>query len=275
MCHRGYLLPALRGRRHADWRCASPAAAAVHPQPAVDVAAIEGGGFIITFPDGDGSDENVLAARFDAAGEQIGGLIPVATEVGVDAQSPAIATLGDGSFVAVWDDETANQIRFRLIGADGVPVGAAVAIADNPSNPSGPDVLVLANGGFVVTWADANQASPDTDGTAVRAQVFDAAGDEVGDEFTVNTFAAGFQNSRPPTRRAARRHHLAGRLRPVTGGAVGGTWPACARASAATTGGRSWCSHWAPSRLSSHERRGHASNESSLERHDGWFTRFG
>ena len=119
----------------------------------------------------------------------------MATEVGVDEQSPAIATLGDGRFVAVWDDETADQIRFRLIGADGVPMGAAVAIADNPANPSGPDVLALANGGFVVTWADANQASPDTDGTAVRAQVFDAAGDEVGDEFTVNTFAAGSQNS--------------------------------------------------------------------------------
>ena len=74
-------------------------------------------------------------------------------------------------------------------------MGAAVAIADNPSNPSAPDVLALANGGFVVTWADANQASPDTDGTAVRAQMFDAAGDEVGDEFTVNTLAAGSQNS--------------------------------------------------------------------------------
>ena len=54
-----------------------------------------------------------------------------------------------------------------------------------------PAVTTLASGGFVVTW----EVSNDGGGKGIRAQVFDAAGGEVGAEFGVNTRVPGDQTA--------------------------------------------------------------------------------
>jgi len=68
------------------------------------------------------------------------------------------------------------------------------ATADRQSTPA---IQALANGGFVVSWTDNSQgvggAGGDTSGTAIKAQIYDAAGAKVGDEFLVNTTTASDQ----------------------------------------------------------------------------------
>src|SRR5436190_663560 len=60
-----------------------------------------------------------------------------------------------------------------------------------------------ANGGVVVTWGDlslgAGGAAGDSDGTAVKAQVFAANGTPVGSELLVNTATASTQDEQQIT----------------------------------------------------------------------------
>jgi hypothetical protein len=54
-------------------------------------------------------------------------------------------------------------------------------------NQTTPRVAALANGRFVITWDDGSAAAPDGDGSAIRAQLFNADGSRFGAEFVVNT----------------------------------------------------------------------------------------
>ena len=56
-----------------------------------------------------------------------------------------------------------------------------------------PVVTTLANGRFAVAWSDLSLTGGDTSGSAVRAQVFDADGARIGDEFLVNTTTLGMK----------------------------------------------------------------------------------
>src|SRR5437762_13872922 len=66
-----------------------------------------------------------------------------------------------------------------------------------PGDQSEPQITALSNGGFVVTWRDFSQgvggASGDTDGYAVKAQVFAPGGTPVGAEILVNSATANDQ----------------------------------------------------------------------------------
>ena len=61
-----------------------------------------------------------------------------------------------------------------------------------------PQITALANGGFVVTWEDnsigVGGATGDSNGSAVKAQVFAANGTRVGSELLVNTATASVQD---------------------------------------------------------------------------------
>ncbi len=54
-------------------------------------------------------------------------------------------------------------------------------------------ITALADGRFVVTWADGSQTGDDSSGRAIRAQVFNANGSASGAEFVVNTITLGDQ----------------------------------------------------------------------------------
>ncbi len=62
-----------------------------------------------------------------------------------------------------------------------------VSKQDGASSQSKATITGLANGGFVVSWTDDNGAPDDTDGSSVKAQIFDASGNKIGSEFLVNT----------------------------------------------------------------------------------------
>jgi Ca2+-binding RTX toxin-like protein len=57
-----------------------------------------------------------------------------------------------------------------------------------------PKVTQLGSG-FIVTWTDASGTSPDTSGTAIRAQRYDEDGAKIGGEFVVNSTVVNSQNT--------------------------------------------------------------------------------
>ena len=61
------------------------------------------------------------------------------------------------------------------------------------SDQSNPTITGLTNGGFVVTWQDASGTLGDNAGTSIKAQLLNATGDKVGNEFLINSQVQGYQ----------------------------------------------------------------------------------
>ena len=112
-----------------------------------------------------------------------------------DQTNPAAAKLNDG-FVIVWEDRSQEQpdgsgraIRAQRFDQDNHKVGSEILVTTGfPSTELAPSVTRLANGGFVVTWADRDLDLPaDTSGTAIKGLFFSELGAPVGTEFVINT----------------------------------------------------------------------------------------
>lgn len=104
----------------------------------------------------------------------------------------AVATAPDGRSVAVWSERApfnSNQsnIRGRLIGADGVPIGSDLLIANTPLDEADPAVAINSQGEFVVTWTR-REAGNHLD---IRAQRFTASGVKVGGAILVSSLSDG------------------------------------------------------------------------------------
>ena len=113
-------------------------------------------------------------------------------------QSGEPVGLSDGSFVVVWtdfsatgDDTDLTAVRARIFNADGSPAGDEFVVnSTTTGGQSTPAVTALADGGFVVAWADQSVSGGDTSSGAIRAQVFGLGGVPLGSEFLVNTTTA-------------------------------------------------------------------------------------
>ncbi|MCW5666586.1 MAG: hypothetical protein KIT35_22370 [Piscinibacter sp.] len=114
-------------------------------------------------------------------------------------QFPALAALADGRFVAVWVDDSytapdgTRAVRARLFTAEGSGAGDVVVNLTTANAQDMPTVAALADGGFVVAWADQSLSADDPSASAVRAQYFDAGGARSGPEFLVNATTTGPQ----------------------------------------------------------------------------------
>ncbi|HEY0012777.1 MAG TPA: M10 family metallopeptidase C-terminal domain-containing protein [Allosphingosinicella sp.] len=168
-------------------------------QGRADVAALAGGGFVVTWSavNADGDGAGILYRVYDGGGTAVGAATLANARTGRDQDLVSAAPLSTGGFVLTWWDDSpgadgsASGIRAQLFDAAGAKLGpefvvnATVAgIQRAPSVHSHP-------GGFVIAWEDHGGAgSGDTSGAAVRAQLFDTGGNKVGAEFLVNTTTA-------------------------------------------------------------------------------------
>ena len=170
------------------------------------VAALADGGFVIVFEDdsqsgSDTSGSAVRARRYDANGVAQGNDFEIHTFGNSNQSGPSVAGLTNGGFVAVWADNS-NQlgdnsptgINARLFSALDAPVDIEFQVNTTTSSSQfEPRVAALANGSFVVVWQDNSASGFDDSNSAIRGQVFDAAGGMVGSEFLVNTAIANGQ----------------------------------------------------------------------------------
>ena len=116
-----------------------------------------------------------------------------------DQTQPGISALANGGFVAVWTDvsTTGNAygtdassagVRGRIFLADGSPIGPDFLInTTTASDQFIPVVTGLANGRFVVCWADQSATGGDTSAGAVRGQIYNPDGSQHLGQFLVNT----------------------------------------------------------------------------------------
>lgn len=134
----------------------------------------------------------VFAQRFNAAGEPVGTEFQVNTYTYGNQESPSVAMDASGNFVIAWtsylQDETGYSVYLQRYNADGTAVGGEYRVSDEGLLGRVPVIAMAPDGDFVVAWE-----SYDTNYWGVRAQRFNSAGVEVGDEFRVNTTMEDYQ----------------------------------------------------------------------------------
>jgi len=147
-----------------------------------DVALLADGGWVVTWESQgqDGDQGGVYMQRFAADGTAFGSETRVNSVTADDQGVPAIAAMADGGWVIVYQCWTNAGIDIRMMryDADGLAVGDETVISD-PSvhNNTAPDIVALADGGWVVSWhnsaADGNDYgvqqrhfAADVDGTS-------------------------------------------------------------------------------------------------------------
>lgn len=160
------------------------------------VAALAGGGFVVTWsaPAAGSFNSTILAQRFGADGAPIGDVTMINPGGNYFQYDPHIAGLKDGSYVVVWSgtDPAGIGIHAQRFSAEGLALGAEVALGGAFSNSYDPQVVALAGGGYVVIWSEFDQDSA-TNG--LLAQIFDPAGAAIADPLPVGT--QGFDSSLP------------------------------------------------------------------------------
>ena len=160
------------------------------------VAALEDGGFVVTWADasetGGGTYGNAIRAqRYDAAGVAAGVELLVNTTLSSIRFSPSVAALEGGGFVIAWTDTSetggdtsGNAIRAQLYDNTGVATGVEFLVNTTTSNSQEfPAIAAFEGGGFVIAWGGYSPPS----GSGIFAQRYDAAGVAAGVEFLVNS----------------------------------------------------------------------------------------
>ncbi len=119
----------------------------------------------------------------------------VNTTTANDQSSPTITALADGRFVVSWTNSSATDgdtsgsaIRAQIFNADGSTFDNEFLVNTTTTDfQDVPTITALADGGFVIAWNDASLSGGDTDGSAVRGQIYGADGNPAGTEFLIPT----------------------------------------------------------------------------------------
>ena len=180
-------------------------ATTVNAQKNAAVSGLSNGGFVVTWNDasllgGDASVSSVKAQIFDAAGNKVAGEFLVNTSTNNRQDTPVVTGLTNGGFVVSWDDSSGvgdtskDGIKAQIFDATGNKVGGEFLVnTQTASNQQAETITALANGGFVIAWADASNQGGDSDNFGIKMQIYDASGNKVGGETLVNTTTAGPQ----------------------------------------------------------------------------------
>lgn len=136
----------------------------------------------------DGSGYGVFAQIMSPAGVKVGSQIKLNTTVSGTQQSPYIAALTGGGFVAAWSSNHEGNgygIFAQRFSETGVRVGAEFLVNSySLSDQIDPSVTALADGGFLVSWSSAGQ---DGSGQGLYTRRFDRDGTALGAETQINT----------------------------------------------------------------------------------------
>jgi hypothetical protein len=165
------------------------------------------GGFVVVWSGygngSDTSDTSIQMRRFDLAGTPAGSESQVNTYTTDYQANPGIGADGSGGFVIAWDsggsggtDTDGASAQARRFDAAGAPLGGDFQVntytaGDQFGYSAAPDGA----GGFVVVWASYGNTGNDPSSRSINGKRFDAAGAAVGDDFQVNSYTTGSQDS--------------------------------------------------------------------------------
>jgi hypothetical protein len=163
------------------------------------MAALADGTFVVLWESTgqDGSGEGLYGRFLSAAGEPAGDEFAVNLHTSGNQDTPGLAALPEGGFLAVWEDagqdgdgETVVGQRFDTAGGR---MGTEFRINGGTAGDQQEPAVAACAGGFVVVWVSATDEGADGSGTAVVARRFDAKGGALGDDIAVNTYTTGDQ----------------------------------------------------------------------------------
>jgi autotransporter passenger strand-loop-strand repeat protein len=142
------------------------------------ISALPNGGFVVTWYDfsqvgGDSSGSGIKAQIYAADGSKVGSEFLVNTTTANSQFTPTVTALSNGDFAIAWQDwsgtggdSSGSSIKLQVFTADGRKVGGELLVnTSTSSDQSHPSIAGSADGRFVVTWQDVNEAD-------VKAQVF-------------------------------------------------------------------------------------------------------
>ncbi|GIT86743.1 S-layer family protein [Roseobacter sp. OBYS 0001] len=172
-----------------------------------------GGDFIVTWTSfgTDGSREGIFGQRFDVNGNKLArdgtGLasgasdeFQINTTTAQDQASQEIAAFSNGGWVVAWVDDaldgSGSGIVAQVFNPDGTLNGSEFVANDLVSSTQfRPDVAVLSDDTFVITWESANSAGAgDGNGSGIVARHFQADGTPISSQFVVNTETVSTQS---------------------------------------------------------------------------------
>ncbi len=164
------------------------------------VSSLSNGGFVIAWEDDNGLDGNgagVFAQIFNATGAKVGGEFQVNTFTIGGQGGPSVSSLINGDFVVAWTDTYGEDgfgygVFGQRFSATGAKAGSEFQVNTYTiGSQVSPSVSSLSNGDFVIAWID--DGGLDGNSYGIFAQVFNATGGKIGNQFLVNTHTLGGQ----------------------------------------------------------------------------------
>ena len=162
------------------------------------VESLTGGGFVVVWDSEsqDGSGSELYGQIYDSAGQASGNELTINTFTENDQKSCSAAGLADGGFVVVWASDDQDGDGYGVYGqrydAAGVAVGTEFIVNSyTVANQESPDVISLADGGFIVSWESYGQ-----DGSleGIYAQLYNGSATAIGNEIRLNSVTENNQN---------------------------------------------------------------------------------
>lgn len=162
-------------------------------QTVPSVAALEDGGWVVTWQSPDADGNGVYQQRYDSTGAAEGVEVRVNGTATGEQGTPVVTGLADGGWVVVWQspDGNGNGLLQQRYDEDGTVVGSETQVNTYTTNEQiNASVTALSDGGWVVTWQSWAQ-----DGSAggIYQQRYDSTGTAADSEIRVNTLATNSQ----------------------------------------------------------------------------------
>jgi subtilisin-like proprotein convertase family protein len=174
-------------------------------QGGASISTLSDGGFIITWSslEQDGSGSGIYGQRYDNQGDPVGDEFQVNTYTDGSQKGGAVAGLVDGGFVIAWESESQNGgVYGQQYDSNSQPVGNEFEISTGVrmvDTQHAPEITALPDGGYIVTWESASQDVFHSNGASYSSGIygkrFDSQGNQVGEEFRVNTHLPNHQQS--------------------------------------------------------------------------------
>lgn len=159
------------------------------------IAALEGGGFVVTWSSQqDGSGYGVYGQRYDASGTSLGSSFLVNTTTSGSQKEATVTGLADGGFFVAWQsDNSANPGIFgQRFDSQGSHVGTEMLIG--AGNGTAPGITQMANGDILATWSQNGQVMQSSilaDGTLTCTLVAGTGNDTLNGGGAITTYKFG------------------------------------------------------------------------------------
>jgi hypothetical protein len=165
------------------------------------VATLADGRFVATWADNSGASCDIHARVFHADGTPASADFVINSTAARSQYQPVITALPDGRFAIAWTDDSRSggdvsslAIRAAVFNPDGSAAKREFLVNSTSAGPQlDPTITALADGRFVVAWADFSGSGSDPSLGAIRARVFAADFTPLGDDFVVNTTTNNYQ----------------------------------------------------------------------------------